>query len=215
MRLVLASGSPSRRAILRGAGVEPLVHPADVDEDAIRAACGPDAAPEDVVAALARAKSQAVAASYPEDVVIACDSMLLIDGELMGKPHTVEATVQRWRQQAGREAELLTAHCIGGPGGEGREGRAGGDGRAVIERVARTRLRFAQAHEEDILAYARTGEPLECAGAFTLEALGGWFVDRIEGDPSNVIGLSLPTVRAALYEMGLDVHPFWNLASTD
>lgn len=198
MRIVLASGSPSRLAILRSAGVEPIVHPADVDEDAISRACGPTATPGDIVAALARAKSEAVASSYPGDVTIACDSMLLLDGELMGKPHTEEATVERWRQQAGRDAELLTAHCICGPEGQ------------VIERVARTALQFARARDADILAYARSGEPLECAGAFTLEALGGWFIERIDGDPSNVIGLSLPTVRSALYDMGLDVHRFWN-----
>lgn len=195
MRLVLASASPSRRMILEAAGVEPVTHPADVDEKAIEARLA-DAPPADVVAALAEAKAEVVAPSYPSDVVVGCDSMLLLDGQLQGKPHTVEATVERWRAQAGKTAELLTGHCI-----------IFGDQRVVETR--RTTVRFAAASEADIAAYARSGEPLECAGAFTLEALGGWFIDRIEGDPSSVIGLSLPLLRRALYGFGLDASEFW------
>jgi len=104
--------------------------------------------------------------------------------------------VERWRAQAGKTAELLTGHCI-----------IHGD-RRVVE-TARTTVTFAAASEADIAAYAASGEPLACAGAFTLEALGGWFIDRIEGDPSSVIGLSLPLVRRALYDFGLDVSTFW------
>ncbi len=196
MRLVLASASPSRRMILEAAGVEPVAHPADVDEDAIQTSLA-DAPPARVVAALAEAKADAVAGRYPDDVVIGCDSMLLLDGVLQGKPHTVEATVERWRAQAGRTAELLTGHCI-----------RFGDQRVV--ETARTTVTFAPASEADILAYARSGEPLECAGAFTLEALGGWFIDRIEGDPSSVIGLSLPLLRRALYSFGFDASEFWD-----
>lgn len=190
-RIVLASRSPSRLAILRSAGVEPLVCPADVDERAIEAA---HTDPRATVEALATAKARAV--SYPDDVVIGCDSMLLIDGRLQGKPHTVEATVARWREQAGRSAELLTGHCVTfGP--------------HTFVDTGVTRINFAAATGADIEAYARTGEPLQCAGAFTLEALGGWFVDRIEGDPSSVIGLSLPLVRKALYSFGLNVSDLW------
>ncbi len=195
MRIVLASQSPSRLGILRSAGVEPLVHPADVDEDALLAELA-DASAADTVAALATAKARAVAAAYPDDVVIGADSMLLLDGQLQGKPHTVEATVARWHAQAGRTAHLLTGHCII------HRGR-------LVRDTATTAVTFAAASDADIEAYARSGEPLECAGAFTLEALGGWFIDRIEGDPSSVIGLSLPLVRRALYAFGLDVSDFW------
>lgn len=196
MQLVLASQSPSRLAILRSAGVEPVVRPARVDEQALLAEL-PDAPPTERVAALATAKAAAVAAEFPADVVIGCDSMLLLDGILQGKPHTVAATAERWRHQAGRSAELLTGHCI-------IRG-----GRQVVETTT-TRVFFAEASDRDIEAYARSGEPLECAGAFTLEALGGWFIDRIEGDPSSVIGLSLPLLRRALYSFGLDVSDFWS-----
>lgn len=122
--------------------------------------------------------------------------MLLLDGVLQGKPHTVDATIERWRSQAGRRAELLTGHCI-----------IQGDKRHV--ETSRTSVFFAAANERDIAAYAATGEPLECAGAFTLEAIGGWFIDRIEGDPSSVIGLSLPVVRRSLYSFDLCVSDFW------
>ncbi|MDN6200250.1 Maf family protein [Corynebacterium flavescens] len=195
MRIVLASQSPSRAAILRAGGVEPVLAPANVDERAIEAGLGP-AAPEDIVAALACTKAEKVASSYPDDLVIGGDSMLLLDGELQGKPLTAEATVARWQAQAGRRAELLTGHCLIA------------DGRRHVE-TSRTVIYFAQASEDDIAAYAASGEPLQCAGAFTLEALGGWFIDRIEGDPSSVIGLSLPVVRRAIYSSGWNVSDFW------
>lgn len=196
MQIVLASQSPSRRMILNQAGVEPLVHPADVDEDAlIRQLQG--AAPEEIVSQLALAKARVIAPAYPDDVVIGGDSMLLLGGELQGKPHTPEATIQRWRQQRGQTAHLITGHAI-----------LYGD-KQVVE-AAQTRIHFADATDADIEAYAHSGEPLQCAGAFTLEALGGWFIDSIEGDPSSVIGLSLPVVRRALYSFGLNASDFWN-----
>ncbi|MCG7276108.1 Maf family protein [Corynebacterium singulare] len=195
MRIVLASQSPSRASILRGAGVEPIIAPAHVDERTIEdRLAGED--PEDIVCALATAKAEAIAPSYPSDVVVGGDSMLLLGGSLQGKPHTPEATVERWHAQAGRTAELITGHCV-----------LYGDKRFV--EASRTTVHFAQASDADIEAYAQSGEPLECAGAFTLEALGGWFIDRIEGDPSSVIGLSLPVLRRALYSFGLDVADFW------
>ncbi|AWB83508.1 Maf family protein [Corynebacterium liangguodongii] len=193
-RIVLASQSPSRRMLLENAGVDPVCHPAHVDEDALiaRATGGPS----DVVATLARAKAEAVAPAYPGDVVVGCDSMLLLDGTLQGKPHTIEATIERWRAQRGRSAQLLTGHAIGYRG------------RWVVETTATT-VHFGAASDADIAAYARSGEPLECAGAFTLEALGSWFIDSIEGDPTSVIGLSVPLLRRALYSFGLDASQFW------
>ncbi len=195
MRLILASQSPSRASILRGAGVEPILEPADIDERSLEASLAGHP-PADVVAALATAKAEKVAERYPTEPVIGGDSMLLLDGELQGKPHTEEATIERWHQQAGRTAELLTGHCL-----------IFGDKRHV--ETSTTTVHFAQASEADIAAYAYSGEPLHCAGAFTLEAMGGWFIDRIEGDPSSVIGLSLPVVRRALYAFDLNVSDFW------
>lgn len=195
MQIVLASQSPSRLMILRQAGVEPVIHPAHVDEDAIIAQLD-GADPDEIVTRLALAKAQTIAPEHPGDVVIGGDSMLLLDGQLQGKPHTPEATIERWRQQRGRTAHLITGHaiCLGE--------------RRVVE-ASRTTIHFADASDADIEAYARSGEPLQCAGAFTLEALGGWFIDAIEGDPSSVIGLSLPVVRRALYSFGLNASDFW------
>ena len=195
MRLILASQSPSRASILRGAGVEPVLEPADLDERSLEASLAGHP-PADIVAALATAKAEKVAERYPTEPVIGGDSMLLLDGELQGKPHTEEATIERWHQQAGRTAELLTGHCL-----------IFGNKRHV--ETSTTTVHFAQASEADIAAYAYSGEPLHCAGAFTLEAMGGWFIDRIEGDPSSVIGLSLPVVRRALYAFDLNVSDFW------
>lgn len=195
MHIVLASQSPSRRMILNQAGVEPLIHPADVDEDAIIQTLQ-GATPDEIVTRLALAKAEKIAPDFPTDVVIGGDSMLLLDGELQGKPHTPEATIARWKQQRGRTAHLVTGHAI--LLGE----------KKVVEAV-QTTIHFADATDQDIEAYARSGEPLQCAGAFTLEALGGWFIDSIEGDPSSVIGLSLPLVRKALYSFGLNASDFW------
>lgn len=206
---VLASSSPSRLSILRSAGVEPSILVPGVDEDAAVAdlhtrVASPTSA--QVVCHLAQTKSQAVLTQYadrldPGSVVVAADSMLLLDGELQGKPLTAERTVQRWRQQRGRSATLVTGHAVTFLGAAGHE---------TVTGASETVVHFADASDRDIEAYAATGEPLGCAGAFTLEALGGWFIDRIEGDPSSVIGLSLPLIRRAVEDHGLAVSDFWN-----
>ncbi|UIZ92593.1 septum formation inhibitor Maf [Corynebacterium sp. CNCTC7651] len=195
MRIVLASQSPSRRMLLEQGGVEPVLRPADIDEDALIAGM-PGADPAEIVVALARAKAEAVAGQFAEDVVIGCDSMLLLDGELLGKPHTVEATIERWKAQRGRTAHLITGHA------------ATYHGEWVVSPV-RTAVTFGEVSDADIEAYARSGQPLECAGAFTLEGLGSWFIDKVDGDPTSVIGLSMPFLRRCLYHFGLNVSDFW------
>lgn len=197
MKIVLASGSASRLAILRAAGVEPVMHPANIDEEQLLAKLA-DAPAQEQVMALSVAKAEHIQREYPNDIVIGCDSMLLLDGELQGKPLTVETTIARWKHQRGKTGALITGHCIVAPGNRQR----------VVE-AASTSITFAQVSDADIEAYAHTGEPLQCAGAFTLEALGGWFIDRIEGDPSNVLGLSLPLLRKSLYQFGYNVSDFW------
>lgn len=211
--IILASSSPSRLSVLRSAGVEPTIEPPGVDEDAIMRTMR-DQSPEDQVCALAHAKAIAIASRHLTSVhpggdnstprvVIGADSMLYLDGELQGKPHTVEETIRRWTNQRGKTARLITGHCI-----------INLDTTATDEdtflRAVSTTVHYAHASDADIRAYANSGEPLNCAGAFTLEAMGGWFIDRIEGDPSSVIGLSLPLVREALYSFGYEVSEFWN-----
>ena len=195
MRLVLASQSPSRRMLLEQGGVEPVLRPAHIDEEAVIASLH-DAPPATTVATLARAKAETAIADFPDDVVVGCDSMLLLDGALLGKPHTVEETVRRWKAQRGKDAQLLTGHAVWF-GGE------------WVEDTVATTIRFGEVSDADIEAYARSGQPLECAGAFTLEALGSWFIDFISGDPTSVIGLSMPLLRRCLYRFGLDASDFW------
>jgi len=195
MWLVLASQSPSRRMLLEQGGVTPVLRPAHIDEDAVIASLlGVDAAT--TVSTLARAKAETAIAEFPDDVVVGCDSMLLLDDELLGKPHTVEKTVERWKAQRGKVAQLLTGHAVWF-GGEW-----------VVDTVATT-IRFGDVSDADIQAYAESGQPLECAGAFTLEALGSWFIDSIDGDPTSVIGLSMPLLRRCLYRFGLNASDFW------
>ena len=195
MRLVLASQSPSRRILLEQGGVRPVLRPANIDEDALIAQLA-DAEPHDIVSALARAKAETVAPEFPEDVVIGCDSMLLLDGTLLGKPHTPERAIERWKAQRGKTAHLLTGHAVCFRG------------EWVVDTVS-TAIRFGEVSDADIAAYAHSGQPLGCAGAFTLEALGSWFIDSIDGDPTSVIGLSMPLLRKCLYRFGLDASDFW------
>ncbi|MEV6061815.1 nucleoside triphosphate pyrophosphatase [Nocardia asteroides] len=204
-RLVLASASPARLGILRTAGIDPVVRVSGVDEDAVAAALPPDTSSSGVVVALARAKAVDVAASIPElaadCVVVGCDSMLLVDGQLHGKPHTPEVARTRWAAMAGRSAELLTGHCV----------LRLRDGMVVAESAecSGTTVHFAKPEPDELDAYIATGEPLQVAGAFTLDGLGGWFVDRIEGDPSSVIGIGLPLLRRLLEDVGVGVTQLW------
>ena len=205
-RLVLGSASEGRRRVLRQAGVEPRVVVSGVDEDAIIAALGANASPGDVVCSLAEAKAEHVvtlidAAVAADCVVIGCDSMLDLDGRLVGKPASVDAARRQWQAMAGRSGQLRTGHCL----------IRLADGK-ITHRAAEscvTTVHFGTPAAADLDAYLDSGEPLAVAGAFTLDGLGGWFVERIEGDPSNVIGLSLPQTRRMLGGMGLSIADLW------
>ncbi|MGW4736864.1 nucleoside triphosphate pyrophosphatase [Nocardia xishanensis] len=203
--LILASASPARREVLRSAGIDPVVRVSDVDEDVVAAALPAGTAPQTVVVELARAKAAAVAATIPEFaadcVVVGCDSMLLVDGVLQGKPHTPEVARARWADMAGRSADLITGHCVLRMRG----------GEIVAEAVdcSATTVHFAKPEPGELDAYIATGEPLQVAGAFTLDGLGGWFVDRIDGDPSSVIGIGLPLLRRLLGDVGVGIAQLW------
>ena len=160
-----------------------------VDEDAITADTGPG-----LVQALASAKARAVAARLPGHVLLlGCDSMLEFDGTVVGKPGSADEAVTRWRQLSGRSGVLHTGHTLL----ELRDGTI----RRTAEAVASTEVRFAQVSDDEIEAYVETGEPLKVAGAFTIDGLGGWFVESIIGDHHNVVGLSLPLLRRLLGEL--------------
>jgi septum formation protein len=202
--VVLASASPARLAVLRAAGIDPVVEAADLDEDGLLAGM-PDATAGEKVTALASAKASVVAerigATHPDAVVIGCDSMLLIDGALVGKPHTAEVARARWAEMAGGKGDLYTGHAV--------LRLADGAVAASAGEHAVTGVRFAEPTPAELDAYLATGEPLAVAGSFTIDGLGGWFVEALDGDASNVIGLSLPLTRRLLAQVGVRVTDLW------
>lgn len=199
MRLVLASQSPARLTVLRNAGVEPIVHVSYVDEDALTRAA-PDLSPAELCLMLARAKAEAVAVSFAgqDVIVLGCDSVFDVDGVAYGKPGDAHQAKQRWNQMMGRSGVLRTGHWLIQPA----TGRS-------IGAVASTTVHMSRLSEAEMDAYLATGEPFHVAGGFTLDALGGAFVEGVEGDPSNVVGLSLPTVRRLLLDLGITWTDLW------
>jgi septum formation protein len=191
--LVLASASPARLALLRSAGLDPKVMVSGVDERSFSAGTTAELA-----GVLARAKASAVAARLDRGLVIGCDSILDLDGRARGKPASAAGAAARWREMSGRAGTLVTGHCVI-DAGTGREATA----------VAATTVRFGTPSAEEIAAYVASGEPLTVAGAFTLGGRGGWFIDGIEGDHGNVIGISLPLLRRLLAELGVAVPALW------
>lgn len=193
MRFLLASASSGRLRTLRQAGVQPEVEVSGVDEDTITAPT-----PARLVRDLAHAKAVAVADRQRGDLlVLGCDSMLELDGSALGKPGTVEEATARWKSMRGRTAVLHTGHTLI----EVVDSVA----LRTLDRVASTEVRFADPSDAEIAAYVGTGEPLRVAGAFTIDGLGGWFVDAVGGDHHNVVGLSLPLLRRMLLELGYTV----------
>jgi septum formation protein len=211
-RLVLGSASPGRLKVLRQAGIDPLVMVSGVDEDAVAAALGPEASPRQVVCALAQAKAEqvasnlaavndSVAANCVDCVVVGCDSLLYIDGRLCGKPQSVAEARELWRSMAGRAGILYTGHCV----------IRLLDHKIVYNRSepSNTTVHFGRPSPEDLEAYLATGESLRVAGGFTLDGLGGWFIDGVDGDPSAVVGIGLPLVRSLLGRAGLSIAALW------
>ncbi len=201
---VLASASPARLAVLRAAGIDPVVFVSGVDEPAIEAA-STHLGPAGTVTALALAKAEAVLAAvvaqHPDSVVIGCDSMLLLDGRLRGKPADDDQARREWAEMSGRSGDLLTGHAVLLLRGGQVAGRASGH--------ERTGIRFGTPSSEEITAYLATGEPLQVAGGLTIDGYGGWFVDGVDGDHSSVIGISLPLTRRLLREVGIEVTDLW------
>jgi len=187
IRFVLASASPARLATLRAAGLAPEVVVSGVDESAVVAA---DTAT--LAARLAIAKASVVARKRPAALVLGCDSLLEFDGSIIGKPASTEDAVAQWKAMRGRTAVLYTGHAV-----------RYGD-RALTE-VAGTTVHFADPDDAEIAAYVETGEPLAVTGSFTVDGLGGWFVDSVDGDHHNVVGVSLPVLRRMVRRLGLSL----------
>ncbi|MGK5547215.1 nucleoside triphosphate pyrophosphatase [Streptomyces sp. URMC 127] len=194
-RLVLGSQSPARLGLLKAAGLDPEVIVSGVDEDALTAAT-----PGELARVLAEAKADAVAAR-PEAagaLVIGCDSVLELDGQALGKPADAEDATARWKTMRGRSGILRTGHCIV----DTATGRR-------VSATASTTVRFGEPSDAEIAAYVATGEPLYVAGAFTLDGRSAPFIEGIEGDHGNVVGLSLPLLRKLLAEVGVSITDLW------
>ncbi|WP_203858188.1 Maf family protein [Plantactinospora mayteni] len=213
LRLVLASASPARRKLLQAAGIEPDVLVSGVDESQVD-----PSTPEALSLTLAQLKARTVAERFGADLnsssagngagsgigsplrtlVLGCDSVLAFDGEILGKPADPDEATRRWQAMRGKSGVLHTGHCLIDLS-SGRE----------VARVAATAVYFAEITDDEIAAYVATGEPLQVAGAFTIDGLGGPFVDRLDGDPGTVIGLSLPLFRTLLGELDLRITDLW------
>ncbi|MDO5672129.1 MAG: Maf family protein [Actinomycetaceae bacterium] len=211
--IVLASASPARLSTLRAAGLDPLVRLSNVDEDAILQQVK-DEAIETQVLALAKAKARNVADSLgpvsDNHFVIGCDSMLQHHGQVLGKPHSVERALQRCADLSGSEGFLHTGHWIVqvSPTTDSPLPRA------ELGKTATSKVLFNEFSSEEIAAYVATGEPLEVAGSFTIDGLGGAFVKSVEGDPHNVVGISLPLLRLLLNDLGVFWPSLWTKRST-
>lgn len=203
VHVVLASASPARKRLLHAAGIEPSIMVSGVDEEAAAAAAQStygDLPPEDLALVLARAKAEDVAAQVDNALVIGCDSILDLNGDGHGKPADAEEAVARWQRMRGRSGVLHTGHwLVDTRDGEDATG-------ATLGATASTTVHFAAIDDDEIRAYVATGEPLRVAGSFTIDGLGAPFVTGIEGDPSNVVGLSLPLLRELLAEIGVPWH---------
>jgi len=204
VRLILASTSPARLATLRAAGVEPLTIAPGVDEDAIVAAAG-HLEPAEMVELLARAKAEAVAETHGREIdglILGGDSAFVIDGIIHGKPHDPDVARERWLRQRGRTGVLYSGHWL--------IDHRGGQNNAAVGIVTHAEVTFADVTDDEIDAYIATGEPLAVAGAFTIDSLGGPFIQSIVGDPHTVVGLSLPALRNLVRSFGIEWTALWN-----
>ncbi|XHX80499.1 MAG: Maf family protein [Stenomitos frigidus ULC029] len=205
-QFILASASPARLRLLQSIGIEPIVRPSAFDESQVQL---PD--PAALVQALALSKATTVAAQLDRSasvdrLVLGCDSVLVVKGQIHGKPSSPEEAFNRWQQMRGQVGSLYTGHALlvipltlEAPSP------------APLVRCQITQVYFANASDRQIAAYVATGEPLHCAGAFALEGKGGLFVEKLDGCHSNVIGLSLPLLRQMLSDRGYEVPTFWSI----
>ena len=205
-RLVLASSSPARLALLRSAGIEPEIVLPDADEPALAAKAkleNPNLGAGDLVGLLARAKAESVIhdLSTQGALILGGDSALEFQGEILGKPHEPGVAIQRWNKLSGESGVLHSGHYL-------IDNRDPANPKGSLA-VSSTKVFFSKLSEQEILDYVATGEPLKVAGAFTIDGLGGAFIDRIEGDSHTVVGLSLKVLRELAAGFGVHYPSFW------
>ncbi len=188
---VLASASPARRAILIQAGIDPFIAVSNFDEEQITTT-----EPIELVQTLAKCKAEAVQDRFEtqQALILGCDSVMVVDGEIFGKPITRERAIAMWDKMRGNKGELYTGHCL-----------IDTKNHRILTRYGITTVHFAHATDAEIHSYIDTGEPLNCAGCCTLEGLGGFLIKGLEGCHTNVLGLSLPLLREMLHQLGYEL----------
>ena len=196
-KLVLASTSPARKKLLTEAGILFETVAPGVDEDLVVSQTNPSSADE-LTRLLAKAKAQAVASEFQDSLVLGCDSALEFDGQILGKPYLPEVAIDRWKAMRGKSGFLYSGHHL--------IDTASGTG---LSAVSKTEVSFADLTDEEIVNYVATGEPLKVAGAFTIDGLGGAFVEKISGDYHTVVGLSLVELRKLVIALGHDYQALW------
>lgn len=210
--MILASKSPARTKLLSEAGIGHEILVSDVDEDAVQARYGVTD-PHDTALLLARAKAEAVASLAEAEgaLVIGCDSVFEFDGEVHGKPYSADIARERMKRMSGSSGILHTGHwlvdcrdtAVDDPAAEGTG--------ATLGAVSSAEVHFMEMSGEDIDAYIASGEPLHCAGSFTIDGLGGAFIRRVDGDPHAVVGLSISTLRELLGHAHVSITELWTL----
>lgn len=197
MRVVLASKSPARLQVLRAAGLDPEVIVSGFDETTVQ-----NPVAHSLAAELAKAKGSKVAGELDGDdvIVMACDTTLEFEGRTHGKPRSEAAAIALWHRMRGHNALLHTGHYVFVRTGRRSQHQV---------RVGSTRVHFADITDDEVAAYAATGEPVNVAGGFSINGLGGAFVTSIVGDPYNVVGISLPLVRQMVTDLGVAWHTLW------
>ena len=193
---VLASASPARKRLLQSIGIEPIVRPSDFDESQVQLTD-----PLTLVEELALGKANVIAPQFAntQTLVMGCDSVLAIQGEIYGKPETPEIAIARWQTMRGQIGQLYTGHAL-----------IDMQQQRMVVQTGITQVYFADVCDREIEAYVATGEPLKCAGCFALEGKGGAFVEKIDGCHTNGIGLSLPLLRHMMMQLGHQITDFWH-----
>lgn len=192
-KFVLASASPARKKLLQTVGIDSIVQHSNFDESQIQLDD-----PKELVETLATKKAEIVANNFTNSLILGCDSLLTVNGEIYGKPESVIMAISRWRKMSGNTGLLYTGHTL-----------IDQAQKQTVTRCGITKVYFASVDDDTIKAYVATGEPLNCAGCFALEGKGGLLIEKIEGCHSNVIGLSLPILRQMLTILGYQVRNFW------
>jgi len=201
--VILASASPARLMLLRSQNIQPIVIPSEINEKEIEEQYK-DSSTEIVVKELSIAKANYVLTnnvSLNSGILIAADSMLEFESQSLGKPLNAENAIARWQKMRGKSGILHTGHTV-----------IRLDNKQTITRVVSTKVEFANVDDKEIIDYVATKEPLNVAGAFTIDSLGAAFVKEVQGDHSNVIGLSLPALREIVRELGLSWTSLWEMA---